>query len=180
MKTFFCVKIKLLFNLSPKEKSFECLVCSETQERARIKTENHFQQMILHPQKTQYVFSNEEKNYIRVITEAGPDDFRLIKADIISIKDSPICCFWGDNDSNLYVAKIKADFGRIKTKQYVAIGAPDFDEAYNVIKKAITDKKYFASELLPKKYLSTHADYTVKDLQYYIDYIKRSNLSFIV
>lgn len=180
MKTFFRVKINLIYNLSPKGTAIECLVRSETPEEARIKTENHFQQIIIHPKKTQYVFSKEENNYIRVITDAEPDDYRLIKADIIYIKDSPICCFWGDNDSNLYIARIFADFGRIKTKQYVAIGANDFDEAYNVIKKAVANKNHIASELLSKKFLSTHADYAEEDLLYYIDYLKRSNLSVII
>ena len=153
---------------------------SESPEEARIKTENHFQQIIIHPKKTQYVFSKEENNYTHVITDAEPDDFRLIKADIISIKYSPICCFWGDEDTYLYVAKIKADFGFIKTIQNVAIGANDFDEAYNVIKKSFADKNHIASELLPKKYLSALAHSAGEDLLYDIDYLKRSNLSVII
>lgn len=175
MKTFYRVKQKLSYNTSPKGIQVELLVAAESEDEVYDILNKRTQEVISNPKKTTYVYSKEEDRNIPILTDAEEDDSRLISAEIISIKDSSICCFWGNPDTNLYLAQIGADYISVKTIQNIAIGANDFDEAYNIIKNAFKDSKYVAKQLIPKKI----SEYDCNHASFDIYSINKSKLSVI-
>ena len=175
MKTFYRVKFKFIYNTRPKGIQVEALVAAESEDEACDILNKQVQNAISNPKKTTYVYSKEEDNYIPIITDAEEDDSRLISVEIISVKESTICCFWGNPDTYLYLAKIGAVYISFKIIQNIAIGANDFDEAYNIIKNAFKDPKYVAKQLISKKI----SDYDCNHATFDIYSIKRSKLSVI-
>ena len=126
-----------------------------------------------------YKFSKEADKYVPIILDAGIGDERLISIEIISVKESTICCFWGNRNAPIYLAKIGADYTSVNISinaiQNIAIGANDFDEAYSIIKNTFKDDQYVAKQLFSKKI----SDYDCNHATFYIYSIKKSKLSVI-
>ena len=176
MKIFYSVKQKLFFNTSPKGRTIEVLVSADSEKSALDLLNKHTQNAISNPKKTTYVYSKEEDRYIPIVTPAGEDDCRLISSEVILIKETSICCFLGNPEGYVYLAKIRADYISIKSISDVAIGAKDFDEAYCIIKNAFKDPKFMAKLLISKEV----SDQDCENASFDIDSIKTTQFSVII
>lgn len=179
MKKFFQCKLALHFNTRSKAIQVEELIEAETEDEAKDKIMASTRDAILHPKKTVYIYSKDQDNYVPIECDAEKDDSRLASVEILSVKLSSICCFWGSPSESIYIAKAYIDFISVKSIQYIAIGAKDFKEAYEIINVSFADPHEIVSQLVLKKHLEliTEADY--EHFSYEITNLKKSKLSMI-
>ncbi len=179
MRNFFQCKLDLHYNTRSKPVQLDVLIEVENEELAKEKVKSFYQDAILHPKKTVYIYSKAQDNYVPIECDADKDDCRLTSVDIRSVKLSSICCFWGSPSETIYIAKAYIDFISVKSIQYIAIGAKDFKEAYEIINVSFANPHEIASQLVLKKHLEliTEADY--EHFSYDITNLKKSKLSMI-
>lgn len=179
MKKYFQCKLGLHYNTRSKAIQVEELIEAETEDEARDKIMALIQYTILHPKKTVYTYSKEQDKFVSIVYDAEESDSRLISADILSVKVSNICCFWGSPSERVYIAKAYMDFISVKSIQYIAIGAKDFKNAYKILSESFDNPREIAQQLLLKQQLEfiTEADY--EHFSYDIVSLQRSKMSLL-
>lgn len=177
MKQFFQCKLALHFNTRSKAIEVEELIEAETEEEAKSKIMASTQDAILHPKKTVYIYSKEQEKYVPVVYDAEESDSRLASVDILSVKMSNICCFWGCPGKSIYIAKAYIDFISVKSIQYIAIGAKDFKEAYEILTASFLNPHEIANQLVLKKHLEFITELDYKHFSYDITSFNKSKLS---
>ena len=179
MRNFFQCKLDLHYNTKPKAVKLDVLIEAENEELAKDKVNSFYQDVILHPQKTIYLYSEEQQKYVPVVCDAEETDSRLTSVDILSVKMSNICCFWGNQSKSIYIAKVYIDFISVKSIQHIAIGATDFKEAYEIIAASFVKPHEIASQLVLEKHLKliTEADY--EHFYYDVTSFEKSKLKMV-
>lgn len=166
MKKFFQCKLTLHFNTRSKAIQVEELIEAETEDEAKNKIMASTQDAILHPKKAVYIYSKDQEKYVPVVYDAEETHSRLTSVNILSVKVSNICCFWGSPGKSIYIAKAYIDFISVKSIQYIAIGAKDFKEASEILTASFINPHEIASQLVLKKHLELITEFDYEHFSY--------------
>lgn len=179
MTKFYQAKVALGYNNSAKSKVCELLIEAETEQMAYDTINSHFKQVIAHPTKTVYIYSKEVDNYVCVEEDVSESDCYLISADVVSMKESNIVCFWGSSKERVYILKLAVDFICYKSESYIAVGGRDFNEVVDIITKAFSDSRRMAMLFVSGKYIKSITDYDYENADFDVTSLKRSDLILI-
>lgn len=179
MKKYFQCKVELHYNTKSKAVPLEVIIEAETESEAHDGVMAYYHDIILHPKKTVYVYNKEQENYLPVECDAEENDSRVISVDILSVKLSNICCFWGNPKGRIYIIKVSIDFISVKSMQQIAIGANSFKEVCAVLSESFEDSRNIAQQLVIEEHLKCITDYDYEHFSYDVTSLQRSKIGFI-
>lgn len=172
MKKYYEAKVKVTYSAfyyKKKEyynyaKDYRILVIGESEDDIRTIISSYYDYEIAHPKRIEYRYSKEADDYVRHEFDADPEDHRAVSIDILSVKLSKVCFFWGNSAAPIYIAKLygSSSFADRATldnnlplfaafKIDVAIGAKDFREAYEIIRSNFSDMSRMLCKIFSKE-----------------------------
>lgn len=114
MKKYYEAKVKVTYRAFYYKKNeyynyakdYRILVSGESEDDVRTIISSHYDYEIAHPKRIEYRYSKEADDYVRHEFDAYPEDHRTVSIDILSVKLSKVCFFWGSPNAPIYVAKL--------------------------------------------------------------------------